>query len=82
MGAGPYSERRAYGGDFSEAGTRVVGPGGPTYIYYSCFRVSDSHSTCVWLQASASIFSHFIVSAAIKSNKIPTDIHQQPNDKE
>lgn len=47
----PYSKGGAYGSDFSEAGSGVTRPWGPTYIYYSCFRGSDSHSAYVWLQA-------------------------------
>lgn len=53
-----YSERKTYGGDFSEAEFRVMVLWGPTYIYYSCSRVSNSHSVYVWLQAGP-YFSFF-----------------------
>lgn len=54
---GAYCKRGAYGGDFTEVGSGVMVPWGPTYIYYSCFRGSDSHSAYVWLQADLAILN-------------------------
>lgn len=52
-----YSKRGTYGGDFSAGGSGVIVPRGPTSIYNSCFRGSDSHSTYVWLQADVGVLN-------------------------